>query len=95
VKPGGWIFYNSSLIEREVKRDDVNVFKVAANEIADEVGSAKAANMVMLGAFVQKLGTIGLDTLSTRSLDAQMHGKSAQVMELNRKALKRGASLAE
>jgi Pyruvate/2-oxoacid:ferredoxin oxidoreductase gamma subunit len=51
--------------------------------------------MVMLGAFVQKLGTIGLDTLSTRSLAAQMHGKSEQVMELNRKALKRGASLAE
>jgi len=95
VKPGGWIFYNTSLIDREVKRDDVNVFKVAANEIADEVGSAKAANMVMLGAFVQKLGTIGLDTLSTKSLDAQMHGKSEQVMELNRKALKRGASLAE
>ena len=95
VKPGGWIFYNSSLIEREVKRDDVNVFKVAANEIADEVGSARAANMVMLGAFVQKLGTIGLDTLSTKSLDAQMHGKSEQVMEFNPKALKRGASLAE
>ncbi len=54
----------------------------------------KAANMVMLGAFVGKLGTIELDTLTTRSLDAQMHGKSDQVMELNREAMRRGAALA-
>ena len=95
VKPGGWIFYNTSLIERDVKRDDVNVFKVPANEIAEELGSARAANMVMLGAFAQKLGTVQLETLMTKSLDAQMHGKSEDVMELNRKALKRGAELAE
>jgi 2-oxoglutarate ferredoxin oxidoreductase subunit gamma len=93
VRPGGWIFYNTSLIDREVKRDDVNVVKVPANELAEEVGSARSANMVMLGAFSKKLGTIELDTLKTRSLDAQMHGKSENVMELNRKALDRGAAL--
>jgi len=94
VKPGGWIFYNSSLIEREVKRDDVNVFKVPANEIAEEVGSARAANMVMLGAFAGKLGTIDVETVKTKSLSAQMHGKGEEVLELNRKALDRGAALA-
>jgi 2-oxoglutarate ferredoxin oxidoreductase subunit gamma len=93
VKPGGWIFYNSSLIDREVKRDDVNVVKVPANELAEEVGSARAANMVMLGAFSRKLGTIELDTLKTKSLAAQMYGKSEDVMDLNRKALDRGAAL--
>jgi 2-oxoglutarate ferredoxin oxidoreductase subunit gamma len=93
VKPGGWIFYNSSLIEREVKRDDVNVVKVPANELAEETGSARAANMIMLGAFAGKLGTVALDTLKTKSLSAQMHGKSENVMELNRKALDRGAAL--
>ncbi len=93
VKPGGWIFYNTSLIDREVARDDVNVFKVAANDIAEETGTLKAANMVMLGAFSKKLGTVGLDTLMT-SLDKQLHGKSDKVMKLNREAMKRGAALA-
>jgi 2-oxoglutarate ferredoxin oxidoreductase subunit gamma len=93
VKPGGWIFYNSSLIEREVKRDDVNVVKVPANDIAEEVGSARAANMVMLGAFAQKLGSIGVETLKTKSLAAQMYGKGESVLDLNRKALDRGAAL--
>jgi len=93
VKPGGWIFYNSSLIEREVKRDDVNVVKVPANDVAEEVGSTRAANMVMLGAFSKKLGTIDLETLKAKSLPAQMYGKGEDVMDLNRKALDRGAAL--
>lgn len=93
VKPGGWIFYNTSLIEREIARDDVNVVKVPANELAEEVGSARAANMIMLGAFAGKLGSIELDTIKATSLAAQMHGKSDSVMELNRKALDRGAAL--
>lgn len=93
VKSGGWIFYNTSLIDREVGRDDVNVVKVAANNIAEEVGTSKAANMVMLGAFAQKLGTVELETLLESSLDAQLHGKSDEIMSLNREAMKRGAAL--
>jgi 2-oxoglutarate ferredoxin oxidoreductase subunit gamma len=93
VRPGGWILYNTSLIDRKVERNDVNVLEVRANDIAEEVGTAKAANMVMLGAFVKKLGTIGFDTL-VEALGAQLHGKSDSVMEMNREAMKRGAALA-
>jgi 2-oxoglutarate ferredoxin oxidoreductase subunit gamma len=92
VKPGGWIFYNTSLIDREVTRDDVNVFKVAANDIAEDVGAARSANMVMLGAFAQKLGTVRLDSL-VGSLDAMLYGRDDKVMGLNRDAMKRGADL--
>jgi len=94
VKPGGWIFYNTSLIDREVERDDVNVFKVPANDIAEEVGSAKAANMVMLGAFAGRLKTLGLETVQA-ALGVQLHGKSDKVMDLNREAMRRGSALAE
>jgi len=94
VKPGGWIFYNTSLIDREVERDDVNVVKIEANTVAEEVGTTRAANMVMLGAFSKQLGTVDLDTLS-KSLDVQMHGKSDKVMETNREAMRRGAALVE
>ncbi len=92
VKPGGWILYNASLIDRKVERDDVNVLEVQANDIAEDVGTSRAANMVMLGAFSKKLGTIGFETL-LGALDAQLHGKSAAVMEMNREAMRRGAAL--
>ncbi len=93
VKPGGWIFYNTSLIDREVERDDVQVVKVPANEIAEEVGSTRSANMVMLGAVAQKVGVVKVDTL-IEALDVTLHGKGEKLMNLNREALKRGAALA-
>ena len=92
VKPGGWIFYNTSLIDREVERDDVQVVKVPANEIAEEVGSARSANMVMLGAFAEKVGVVKVDTLID-ALDVMLHGKGDKIMGLNREAMKRGAGL--
>jgi 2-oxoglutarate ferredoxin oxidoreductase subunit gamma len=94
VKPGGWIFYNTSLIDRKVERDDVNVLEVRANDIAEEVGTSKAANMVMLGAFTKKLGTLQFETL-LEALDEQLHGKSDAVMDMNREAMKRGADLVD
>ena len=94
VRPGGWIFYNTSLIDRKVERDDVNVFEVRANDIAEDVGTSRAANMVMLGAFTKKLGTLEFDTL-LRALDEQLHGKSDEVMDMNREAMRRGAALAD
>lgn len=93
VKPGGWILYNTSLIGRKVKRTDVHVVEIQANNVAEEVGSAKTANMVMLGAFAKKIGTIKLESLLA-ALDAQLEGKNEKLMNLNREAMKRGAQLA-
>jgi len=40
---------NSTLITLEPKRTDVNYLKVPANELAEQAGSQRSANMVMLG----------------------------------------------
>jgi 2-oxoglutarate ferredoxin oxidoreductase subunit gamma len=93
VKPGGWILYNTSLIDRKVERTDVTVVGVPANNVAEEVGSAKTANMVMLGAFAKKIGTVKLESLLA-ALDVQLEGKNEKIMNLNREAMKRGAQLA-
>ena len=72
----------------------MEVFKVAANDVADEVGSTRSANMVMLGAFAAKLGTVSVEALLD-SLDVMLEGKGDKIMSLNREAMKRGAALAE
>ncbi len=94
VKPGGWIFYNTSLIDREVERDDVHVVKIPANEIAEDVGSARSANMVMLGALAGKVGVVKVETL-INALGVLLEGKGDKIMSLNREAMKRGAALAD
>ena len=63
IEPGGIIFINSSLIELEILRSDVEVIKVHANKIAEELGSLRSANMVMLGAFTKISNLVSIDTI--------------------------------
>jgi 2-oxoglutarate ferredoxin oxidoreductase subunit gamma len=58
VMPGGTLIINSSLIERKCSRTDIDVFYIPANEIADELGNNRVANMVMLGAYLKKTGIV-------------------------------------
>ena len=50
---GGKLFINSSLIDRKTKRDDLDAYYIPANDIANELGNPRVANMVMLGAFLE------------------------------------------
>lgn len=56
VKPCGCIIVNSSLIETKVKRTDVKVYYVDANDLALKAGNAKTANIVVLGAYAKISG---------------------------------------
>ena len=92
VDSGGVIFLNSSLIEIEVLRDDVEVVKIAANKVAEDLGSARSANMVMLGAYVKKSNLVEMDTVIevVRNL---LESKGTQLFTANKKALLTGYEL--
>jgi 2-oxoglutarate ferredoxin oxidoreductase subunit gamma len=92
IDSGGVVFLNTSLIEAEVLRGDVEVVKVAANKIAEDLGSARSANMVMLGAFTKKSNLVTLDTL-IEVVRGLLEGKGARVFEANKKALLTGYEL--
>lgn len=51
VRPGGILLVNSSLARKDrVYREDIQVIKVPATDIANELGNARGTNIVMLGA---------------------------------------------
>ena len=91
IQSGGLFFLNSSLIEAEIIRGDIEIVNVPANRIAEELGSPKAANMVMLGAFTKKSGVVELSNVS----QALKHilGSKKKLLELNEKALLTGYNL--
>jgi 2-oxoglutarate ferredoxin oxidoreductase subunit gamma len=60
VRGGGVILVNSSLVQASVGRGDVNVIEVPASDLAHELGEDRSANVVMLGAFAQVTGLLGL-----------------------------------
>ncbi|NIR48213.1 2-ketoisovalerate ferredoxin oxidoreductase [candidate division KSB1 bacterium] len=87
VRSNGVIFVNRSLIDREVKRQDVEAVYVPATELADELGETKVANMVMVGAYLGYTGLLSMDSVLSA---AQTVIKRKEFMELNEKALRRG-----
>lgn len=59
LAPGALLVVNASLIDRKAERTDLQALYVPALEIAEAEGSSKAANMVLLGAYVARTGAVG------------------------------------
>jgi len=89
VKSGGTVLLNSSLIEKDVTRDDVKVIKVPANKIANELGNAKVANMVMLGSYLAEKEIVKPETVK-KSLESVLSGRNQKLIDMNIEALERG-----
>ncbi|MDD3965463.1 MAG: 2-oxoacid:acceptor oxidoreductase family protein [Candidatus Neomarinimicrobiota bacterium] len=92
VQPGGLILYDSGLIDTAPERKDVQVMGINATEEADALGSTKAANMIMLGAYVKLRGYLSKDYI-LKALPLIIKNKA--FTELNEKAFKRGMELAK
>ena len=64
IKPGGYLFVNSSLVKDEKEyRDDITVVKVPITDIANELENPRGANLVLLGAVAHHTGLFKIDEL--------------------------------
>ena len=91
LQAGGNLIINSSLIERSSKRSDVNVLLVPSNDIANELGNAKVANMVVLGTIIAATKAVSQE--SVLKAFAKMFAKKPELLAINEQAIKRGAAL--
>lgn len=64
VVPGGIVILDSTLVEREVKRDDITVCLVPATKLAEEHGLKGLANIILIGKLMEQTGFCNLDTMS-------------------------------
>jgi 2-oxoglutarate ferredoxin oxidoreductase subunit gamma len=88
IQSGGLFFVNSSLVESNISRGDINILGIPANSIAENLGSPRSANMVMLGAFIKKSGLVSLGSV-IYALKSTL-GKKQKLVAVNEKALKAG-----
>ena len=63
ARPGSLMLINSSLVRGRPSRTDLRVLEVPCGELAEGIGDAKIANMVMMGALSKATGAIKLDHL--------------------------------
>ena len=91
VRPGGWVIYNGEEFPADCMRDDIQVIALPFTKIANELGDARAANMVMLGALLQISGV-----LPQESVNAALRRlvKQQRWIDLDEKAITRGGQLA-
>lgn len=94
VKPGGLVFVDSSTISDKVEREDLHAFYIPCDEIARELGNLKAANIVMLGAFVEATGIVKIETIE-KMIREIFSGKKEKFIPVNLEALKRGAEIVD
>jgi 2-oxoglutarate ferredoxin oxidoreductase subunit gamma len=93
IKAGGSIIADSSVISDKVVRNDINIFYIPATEKAVELGGNQAANMVLLGSYVENTKALPLQ-LVEKALDDMLQDKSkSAILDLNKKALNEGARL--
>ena len=94
VLPGGLLIWNSSLCEAPAPRSGVELLAVAANALAEEAGSYKAANMVVLGALLARRPAIASPASVEAALERAVSARHRELNEVNRKALKKGYAAA-
>lgn len=89
VRPGGVIVINRSLVKRDAEREDCTVLQVDARELASEAGTERAANFVMLGAYVGATDVVTASTVE-REIEREFTGRKAKFVPANIGAFRAG-----
>jgi 2-oxoglutarate ferredoxin oxidoreductase subunit gamma len=94
IKPGGVLIVNASMVDRAAQRDDITTVLVPANDIAEEIGDKRLANMAATGALLGCLDILTVKDLEA-ALEAHMPGRHKHLLPKNFEALRKGAEFAK
>lgn len=88
LKKGGTIIVNSDLVNAPEESDEYTTVKIPLNTLAEQVGSQKVINVIML-AFISKYFKL-IPTDIIRDVVQKRLGKKEEFIELNNKAFALG-----
>jgi 2-oxoglutarate ferredoxin oxidoreductase subunit gamma len=93
VKPGGLILFEQSSVITPPVREDVESLGIEAHEEAIRLANKQVANMVMLGAFLQRRPIVSAENV-LKALREVLPERHHHLLPLNEEALKRGKHIA-
>lgn len=91
VVPGGMIILDSTLINRKVERDDVNVIYLPASKLSEDAGVKGAANMVIVGRLWKETKFCSEENLD-KGLVKSIPAKKMDLLDKNRKMIYTGVN---
>ncbi len=89
LRPGASVVLNSTVFEREVDAEGVNIYQVPATEIATELGSPVSASMVLIAAYASLSGIVKLESL-IQEMTQSLPSYRQQHVQLNERTLRAG-----
>ncbi|MDR3332533.1 MAG: 2-oxoacid:acceptor oxidoreductase family protein [Synergistaceae bacterium] len=92
VTKDGLVITDSSMVRREIHRNDVSLFEVDATQISNDEHLEGISNMILLGKLVKESGIISQETIE----EAVRHcvpARKAHLLESNLKAIRIGIAL--
>jgi 2-oxoglutarate ferredoxin oxidoreductase subunit gamma len=93
VKPGGLLMYEESAIINPPTRTDIEIMSVPANEEALKLNLKKAANMILVGAFLEKRPLVKIENI-LNALKKVLPERHHHLIPINKDALQKGKELA-
>ncbi|MBI1750867.1 MAG: 2-oxoacid:acceptor oxidoreductase family protein [Acidobacteria bacterium] len=91
VKRGGLILYNRSALPEGFSVPQARVVCVPASDLADQIGTAKVANVVLLGALMAESELLTQEcAIAVLESTVGTKAKGAALIEMNRRALEAG-----
>ena len=89
TEKNGYIIYDSSLIAKEIVREDVSISGIPATKLASDNGLDGLANMIILGKVIKETSVLTLEQI-TNSLAQMIPAKKAHLLDKNVKAIELG-----
>ena len=87
VLPGGLVLYNADKLPADFSITHARAVCIPVSEMADRIGTAKVANVVMLGALLEETGCLPTDTAIDVLKDTV---KNPKLLELDKQAIVAG-----
>nr|AIF26402.1 hypothetical protein [uncultured bacterium fosmid pJB17E7_contig I] len=94
VKPGGMLIYDPNGITHHPTRKDINIYRIAATEKAQEMGISKVFNMVVLGGFLKLKPIVGSEFIH-KGLEKSLPERHHNLIPQNEQAIEVGKGLIE
>lgn len=92
--PGGKAFIDSTLVSRDAVRDDIDVYKIPATDMANKMGLPKLANMILVGKLVKETGMFTFDELID-AIKKLVPASRPELLENNIKTVEAGYNYTE
>ncbi len=89
VKAGGKVFYDSTLIENECTRTDIEMFAVPSSQLADDNELKGGSNIILLGKLIKESGLFSLDTMK-KAIEKVVPPSKAHLISNNFRAIELG-----